>query len=290
MDIIAVTNQKGGPGKTTSTLNIAGCLACYHKKKVVVIDCDAQCNLTMIMSTPYVETFSNGEERRFKKCEEFDEDFENESYRTINTGVEIKTLKGLPYTVEYGFIDYRTKDYKQHYSIDFIAGYSDLDEYNELDVDFLKEILDTIKDEYDYAILDMHPTRAGITSAALVAADYAIIPCEPTRSSLSGMVALISDANFYIENGYSNVNVLGMFYTKYDKQQQIQDFNIQQYGNEFEELDLVFNTKIRFSKLVEESSSMGMPFCTYDSKRNIAVDYKNLTDEILAKIEKHKQS
>lgn len=244
---LALLNQKGGVGKTTTTVNLGAALA-EKGKRVLLIDIDAQCNLT--------SSFGYNEE---------EEDIPN-IYGAI---------KG-----EYPLPILHRKD-----NLDIVIGTidlaaADLELGGEAGRDFLlKECLSPYQDKYDYILIDCPPALNVITLNVLTVANGVIIPLQAEYLALKGMKMLFKTINKVKARTNPNLNILGILITKYDIRRslckKVEETVKRQFG------DLVFKTIIRVNSPLSEAPVSGEDIFEYSPKSNGARDYSSLASEII---------
>ena len=242
--IISISNQKGGVGKTTSTINIGAAL---HKlgHKVLIVDLDAQANLTHSLGL---------------------ENEEKNIYKTLTEQVEITPLQ-----------------YKENFDIiastlDMSA--IDIELSGEAGREFiLKERLSKIKDKYDYILLDTPPSLGLLTINAFTASDKILIPLQAEYLALQGLKKL-SDVIVKVQSRLNqNLELAGVFLTQFDSRKVLNREINTMVNNYFK--DKTLQTKIRDNVSLAEAPVNKMDIFSYDDKSNGAKDYKDLTKEIL---------
>lgn len=247
MKIIAVINHKGGTGKTTSTLNIGAGLA-RANKKTLLIDIDPQSNLT-----------------------------EGLGLRDVKVSIydSIKDDVALP-------IQNITKNLDLvPSSLDLLG--AEIELVSRLGREtILKRLLKNVGEKYDYVLIDCAPALGMLTVNALVAADTVLIPLEAEYFAYRGidrLVSIISDVRTHYNEG---LTIGGVFITKINPRRVITEQiteSIKKYFN-----DKLFDTSIRINVALVEAQLKGVDVFEYAPASNGAIDYANLTEEIIVKI------
>jgi chromosome partitioning protein len=248
--IISFSNHKGGVGKTTSALNIGAGLN-LQKKKVLLVDLDPQANLSLSLGVVKAENNIYG-----ALCEDYE----------IKPVSIMKGLDLIPATidlakVETEFIGLPAREY------------------------FLKEIIDRIKHQYDYVLIDCPPSLGILTTNAFTASDEVLIPLESQFLAMQGLTELIGIIKKNTKRINPSLIIGGVFLTKYNGRltlsKEIFNFAKQNFPNE------IFNTKIRQNTTLAEAPSTQLDILRYAPNSNGANDYKELAKEI---IKRHKQN
>ena len=253
--VISLVNQKGGVGKTTSSINLAAALGQWDKK-TLLIDMDPQSN-----ATTGVGLNSN--------------DFEYDIYQTI-TGVcnikdaifktKFKNLSVIPSTLNLAGID-----------VEFVKKMFTDNTFQRNNQ--LKEALNIIKDEYDYIIIDCQPSLGLCTMNALVASDSVIIPVQCEFYALEGITQLLNSIIMVQNSMNPDLRIEGVLLTMLDGRTNIGLEVIEEIRKYFK--DKVFNTIIpRLVRLVE-APSHGKPINEYDPESRGAEAYHNLAKEVI---------
>ncbi|NMA50718.1 MAG: ParA family protein [Mollicutes bacterium] len=253
--VISLVNQKGGVGKTTSSINLAAALG-QHGKKTLLIDMDPQSNATTGVG------FNSS-------------DFENDIYEVITGKCEIekaicktkfKNLSVIPSTLNLAGID-----------LEFVKKmYSDKDFQRN---NQLKNAIQSIRNDYDYIIIDCQPSLGLCTMNALVASDSVIIPVQCEFYALEGITQLLNSIIMVQNSMNPNLRIEGVLLTMLDGRTNIGLEVIEEIRKYFK--DKVFNTIIpRLVRLVE-APSHGKPINEYDPESRGAEAYHNLAREVI---------
>lgn len=247
--IIAFANHKGGVGKTTSAINIGAGLN-QLKKKVLIVDLDPQSNLSQSFGLI---------------------DSENNIYGALRQNYKInpfEILKGLhivPSTID-------------------LSG-AEIELSNEVDREyFLKEILDEIKDSYDYILIDCPPSLGLLTLNAFTAADEIIIPLQSEYFASQGLEKLVDVIKRIQKRLNTSLTICGVFLTQYDSRKLLNRDIFEYVKTTFH--DQVFETKIRNNVALAEAQANQLDIFRYNPNSNGAEDYKQLSKEI---IKRHKK-
>ncbi len=248
--VIAIANQKGGVGKTTTAINLAASLAVLEKK-VLIIDADPQANTTSGLN------FSP----------------DNDEKRTL-------------YEVMIGQIDIRdaliqTEIAKLHMipsHMNLVA--FELEMVDEAEREFaLKKALDEIKDEYDFVIIDCSPSLGLITINTLTAADSVIIPVQPEFFALEGLGKLLQTIKLVQGGVNPELTIEGFIVTMFDGRTKVHNQVVGELKEHFK--DMVFDTIIQRNIRLSEAPSYGKPIILYDVICNGTTNYLNLAREVL---------
>lgn len=253
--VISLVNQKGGVGKTTSSINLAAALG-QLGKKTLLIDMDPQSN-----ATTGVGLNSN--------------DFDYDIYQTITGECEIKdaifktkfkNLSVIPSTLNLAGID-----------VEFVKKMFTDNSFQRNNQ--LKDAIATIKDNYDYIIIDCQPSLGLCTMNALVASDSVIIPVQCEFYALEGITQLLNSIIMVQNSMNPDLRIEGVLLTMLDGRTNIGLEVIEEIRKYFK--DKVFNTIIpRLVRLVE-APSHGKPINEYDPESRGAEAYRNLAKEVI---------
>ncbi len=253
--VIAIANQKGGVGKTTTAINLAASLAVLEKK-VLIIDADPQANTTSGLN------FSpdNDEKRTIYEVIIGKLDIRDALIQT-----EIPDLQMIPSHIN-------------------LVG-AEIEMTNEENREsFLKERLASIRDDYDYIIIDCSPSLGLITINALTAADSVMIPVQPEFFALEGLGKLLQTIRLVQHKINPELTIEGFVVTMFDGRTKVHAQVVNELREHFK--DLVFKTIIQRSIRLSEAPSHGKPIILYDVVSNGTSNYMNLAKEVLDKNEK----
>ena len=246
---IALANQKGGVGKTTTSINLAASLATLEKT-VLVIDADPQANA------------SSG------------------------LGVDVKTLECSLYECLIGQADIHDAIYTTDIEgLDIIPSHIDLvgAEIEMLNIDnrekVVRRLLEPLKKEYDYIIIDCSPSLGLITVNSLTAADSVIIPVQCEYFALEGIGKLLNTIKIIKSKLNPKLEIEGFLLTMYDSRLRLANQIYDEVKRHFQEL--VFKTVIQRNVKLSESPSHGLPVILYDADSTGSKNYLALAKEII---------
>ena len=248
-EIMAIANQKGGVGKTTTTINLSAALA-EKNKKVLVIDMDPQGNTSSglgidkdeLETTVYQMMIGDN---TFEECVQKDV-FENLDVLAANVnlaGIEIETM--------------------------------DMEDRNYI----LKKIISPVQDNYDYIIIDCPPSLNSLTINSMTTADSVLVPIQCEYYALEGLSQLIYTINLVKERLNPKLCINGVVFTMYDGRTNLSMQVIDNVRNNLQQN--IYNTIIPRGVRLAEAPSHGLQITQYDSRSTGARAYIALADEVI---------
>ena len=250
--IIAVANQKGGVGKTTTTINLAASLATLEKT-VLVVDADPQANASSGLGVDIKEVDCS-----LYECIIDHTDVKEAIYTTDIDGLDI-----IP----------------SH--IDLVGAEVEMLKIKNNREKMMKELLAPMRDEYDYILIDCAPSLGLITVNCLTAADSVIIPVQCEYFALEGISKLLNTIKIIKSKLNPRLEIEGFLLTMYDSRLRLADQVYDEVKRHFQEL--VFKTVIQRNVKLSESPSHGLPVILYDAESAGAKNHLNLAKEIIDK-------
>ena len=247
--IIAIANQKGGVGKTTTAINLSASLA-ETGKRVLVVDMDPQGNTTAGLGIEKTELENTIYDMMIDECDPRD--------AVINTKYE---------------------------NLDVIPSNIDLSgaEIELLEVDgkefILRKCIDSIKKDYDYIIIDCPPALSVLTINALTTADSVLVPIQCEYYALEGLSLLIHTIDLVKERLNPNLNIDGVVFTMFDSRTNLSNQVVENVKENLS--NRVYETVIPRNVRLAEAPSFGMPITEYDTKSAGAESYRKLALEVI---------
>jgi chromosome partitioning protein len=248
--VIAIANQKGGVGKTTTAINLSAALAVLEKK-VLLVDADPQANATSGVGIKSKDiTFTTYD------CLV---DGANPNDAILATGTPNLFL--LPS------------------SIDLVGAEIELVTVEQREFR-MKMLIDQIKDDFDYVFIDCLPSLGLITLNALVAADSVIVPVQCEFFSLEGFGKLKDTLNIVQQSLNPNLQVEGVVLSMYDQRLRMANMVLEEIRHIIS--DRIFETIIHRNSKIGEAPSLGLPVIIYDASSKGAINFLNLANEFIS--------
>ena len=249
--IIAIANQKGGVGKTTTSVNLAACLGVLEKK-VLLIDADPQANASSGLGIDVV----NVEFGTYQVLEHTVSARET-ILKTSSPNVDIIPAHIDLVAIEIELVDKQEREY------------------------MLKKSLVDLKDEYDYILIDCAPSLGLITLNSLVAADSVIIPIQCEYFALEGLGKLLNTVKSVQKIHNPELDIEGLLLTMFDSRLRLSNQVVDEVRKHFS--SMVFDTIIRRNTRLGEAPSYGESIIAYDATSKGAINYLNLAQELIKK-------
>ena len=248
---IAIANQKGGVGKTTSAINLAASLAVLEYK-TLLIDADPQANATSGV----------GIDPRTVETSVYECIIDMVDPKTVITETDTPNLFLLP----------------AH--IDLVGAEIEMINLPEREL-MMKRLLAPIKGDYDFIIIDCSPSLGLVTVNALTAADSVIIPVQCEYFALEGLGKLLNTIKIVQTRLNPNLDIEGILLTMFDTRLRLSKQVVEEVKMHFQ--DMVFDTIINRNTRLSEAPSFGKTIVMYDANSTGAINYLNLAREILEK-------
>jgi chromosome partitioning protein len=255
---IALANQKGGVGKTTTVINLAASLAALETK-VLIVDADPQANATSGI----------GFDIRNIKTSIYECLIDGVNPGDIVLSTEIDNLDLIPSHIDLVGAEIEMLNLPNREKI-------------------LKQVIEKVKDNYDFVFIDCSPSLGLLTVNALSAADSVIIPVQCEYFALEGLGKLLNTIKIIQTRLNPELEIEGFLLTMYDSRLRLSNQVVDEVQKHFQQM--VFETIIQRNIKLSEAPSFGKPALMYDANSRGAINHLNLARELLQKNEKTKIS
>lgn len=249
--IIALANQKGGVGKTTTTINLAASLATLEKT-VLVVDADPQANASSGLGVDIKQTECSIYECIINKA-----DIKEAIYTTDIEGLDV-----IPSHIDLVGAEIEMLNLENREKV-------------------LKNLLTPLKEEYDYIFIDCSPSLGLITINSLTAADSVIIPVQCEYFALEGISKLLNTIKIIKSKLNPTLEIEGFLLTMYDSRLRLANQIYDEVKRHFQEL--VFKTVVQRNVKLSEAPSHGIPVILYDADSTGSKNHLSLAQEIIKK-------
>ena len=251
--IIAIANQKGGVGKTTTAINLAASLAALEKK-VLIVDSDPQANATSGI----------GIDPRQIRCTLYDCLIDGREPKEAIHDCEVENLSVIPSNIDLVGAEIEMLDRPEREKI-------------------LKGVLSKIEEDYDYVLIDCSPSLGLLTVNALTSSHSVIIPVQCEYFALEGLGKLLNTIKIIQNNLNPDLEIEGFLLTMYDSRLRLSNQVADEVNKHFQQM--VFKTIIQRNVKLSEAPSFGQPAILYDVDSRGTVNYLNLAKELIGKQE-----
>lgn len=249
--IVAVTNQKGGVGKTTTAINLSACIA-MQGFRVLLVDMDPQGNATSGLGV---------NRRRLKYCV-YDLLINGLGLEKVVTRTRIDRLDLIPATIQLAGaeVEMATRERREY---------------------LLRESLEKVRQYYDYILIDCPPSLGLLTVNALTASNSVLIPLQCEYYALEGLTQLMETINLIKRGLNQSLSIEGIVFTMFDGRTNLSIQVVDEVKKHFKKY--VYKTIIPRNVRLSEAPSHGKPIVTYDAKSRGAEVYKELSVEVLSR-------
>jgi chromosome partitioning protein len=254
--VVAIANQKGGVGKTTTAINLAASLAVLEKK-VLLVDADPQAN----------STSGIGFDVRNIKTSIYECLIDNVDPKGIILNSEIKGMDLIPSHIDLVGAEIEMLNMPNREKV-------------------LGHVIDKIKDDYDFILIDCSPSLGLITVNALTAANSVIIPVQCEYFALEGLGKLLNTIKIIQGRLNPQLEIEGFLLTMYDARLRLSNQVVEEVKKHFQ--NMVFESIIQRNTKLSEAPSYGKPVVLYDANSTGSLNYLNMAREFLQNNEKTK--
>ena len=249
--IIAIANQKGGVGKTTTTVNLAASLGVLEKK-VLLIDADPQANATSGLGLD-VDSIELGTYQVLEHTKSAEETI----IKTSSPNVDLIPAHIDLVAIEIELVDKDDREY------------------------MMKKAIGDLRKSYDFILIDCAPSLGLLTLNALTAADSVMIPIQCEYFALEGLGKLLNTIKSVQKIHNPDLDIEGMLLTMFDSRLRLSNQVVEEVNKHFG--DMVFDTIIQRNVRLSEAPSYGESIIKYDASSKGATNYLNLANEVLKK-------
>jgi chromosome partitioning protein len=249
--VIAITNQKGGVGKTTTAINLAASLAVLEKK-VLVIDADPQGNATSGV----------GFDVRNVKTSIYECLVDGADAKNVVLHSDVENLDLIPSNIDLVGAEIEMLSLPNREKV-------------------MKKVIEEIKQDYDFTLIDCSPSLGLITVNSLTAADSIIIPVQCEYFALEGLGKLLNTVKIIQNRLNPELAIEGFLLTMYDSRLRLSNQVVDEVKKHFQQM--VFDTVIQRNVTLGEAPSFGKPVVMYDAASTGAKNYLNMAKELLQK-------
>jgi chromosome partitioning protein len=251
--VVAIANQKGGVGKTTTAINLAASLAVLEKK-VLIIDADPQANATSGIGLDIRNI-----DKSIYECL-----IDNENPNDVIIHSEIQGMDIIPSHIDLVGAEIEMLNSEEREKI-------------------LKKVIARIENKYDFMLIDCSPSLGLITVNALTAADSVMIPVQCEYFALEGLGKLLNTIKIIQGRLNPELEIEGFVLTMYDARLRLSNQVVDEVKKHFQQM--VFETIVQRNIKLSEAPSFGKPVVLYDAESKGTVNYLNLARELIAKNE-----